>query len=291
VLSQPRRRQTTDVRSIRGTRLGTVLKALELLDYFTQRRPQIGLSDLHRLAGLNKATCFRLMSELAEAGLVEQIGSTREYRIGPAVLRLAALREAHVPTREAAMPILRRMAEATGETAHLSHRVGDKLVTLAFAYASTHATRVMMEDADVLPWHATSSGHAVLAFLPAEDRDAILARPLPQVTPQTETDPARLTEQIAQVARNGFAETAGTFERDVKSIAVPLFGPGMQLVGALGIVAPTSRITPDLHQTMLRETIRAADDIIALWGGEVPAPLRKIWGTAVLPPSNERPAP
>ena len=183
------------------------------------------------------------------------------------------------------------MAEATGETAHLSHRVGEKLVTLAFAYAPTHATRVMMEDADVLPWHATSWGHAVLAFLSTEDRAPLLARPLTQVTPHTETDPSRLNDQIAQVVQQGFAETAGTFERDVKSIAVPLFGPGMQVVGALGIVAPTSRITPDLHQTMLRETIRAADDIIALWGGEVSAPLRQTWAHAMLSPSKERPAP
>lgn len=268
--------------------MGTVLKALELLDYFTQRRPQIGLSDLHRLSGLNKATCFRLMSELAEAGLVEQIAGTREYRIGPAVLRLAALREAHVPTRDAAMPILRRMAEATGETAHLSHRVGDKLVTLAFAYSSAHGTRVMMEDADVLPWHATSSGHAVLAFLPPEDRTSLLSRPLSNVTSETETDPARLEAQIARVAQAGFAETSGTFERDVQSIAVPLFGPGSTVVGALGIVAPTTRITPALHQTMLDETIRAAGDIIALWGGEVPAPLRQTWAKALPPRAEER---
>ena len=74
--------------------MGTVSKALDLLNLFNRAQPLIGLSDLSRLAGVNKATCYRLMSELQAHGLVEQVGSGREYRLGPAVLRLAALREA-----------------------------------------------------------------------------------------------------------------------------------------------------------------------------------------------------
>lgn len=95
--------------------MGTVTKALELLNLFTKGRPLIGLSDLARLADLNKATCYRLISELCDFGLVEQIGTAREYRLGPAVLRLSALREAQVPTREAAMPVLQALAQKTGK--------------------------------------------------------------------------------------------------------------------------------------------------------------------------------
>jgi DNA-binding IclR family transcriptional regulator len=97
--------------------MGTVSKALELLDFFSIARPLIGLSDLARLADLNKATCFRLVSELCDFGLIEQVGTAREYRLGPSLLRLAALREAQVPTRDAAMPTLQALAAKTGETA------------------------------------------------------------------------------------------------------------------------------------------------------------------------------
>ncbi|MCX8507707.1 MAG: helix-turn-helix domain-containing protein, partial [Rhodobacteraceae bacterium] len=126
--------------------MGTVSKALELLDLFTRARPVIGLSDLARLADLNKATCYRLASALCAYGLIEQIDATKEYRLGPATLRLAALREAHVPTRDAAMPVLQTLADATGETAHLSLLIGHKLKAIALAYSNAHATRVMMED-------------------------------------------------------------------------------------------------------------------------------------------------
>ena len=63
------------------------------------------------------------------------------------VLRLANLREAIVPRKMAAVPVLQALAEATGETAHISMIEGEKLGMLAFAYAAAHATRVTMADA------------------------------------------------------------------------------------------------------------------------------------------------
>lgn len=115
--------------------MGTTSKALSLLDIFDSGRNRIGLSELARASGVNKATCFRLMSELAGHGLVEKITEGGDYRIGPAVLRLAALREAAVPTRDAALPILQDLAEQTAETTHMSHLIGRRLNVVAIAYA------------------------------------------------------------------------------------------------------------------------------------------------------------
>ena len=57
--------------------MGTVGKALGLLDLFTRAQPQLGLSQLARASGVNKATCHRLMTELESRGLVEQTGPAR----------------------------------------------------------------------------------------------------------------------------------------------------------------------------------------------------------------------
>ena len=69
-----------------------------------------------------------------------------------------------MPTRDAAMPVLQALAQQTGETAHLSLLIADILRPLAHAYSAAHATKVMLEDTETLPFHATSSGLAVLAF-------------------------------------------------------------------------------------------------------------------------------
>ncbi len=239
--------------------MGTVGKALDLLDLFTKAQPQLGLSHLARASGLNKATCHRLLTELESRGLLEQTGPTREYRLGPAVLRLSALREAAVPTREAAMPVLRRLAETTGETAHLSHLVASRLQTLAFAYASRQGVRVMMEDADFLPFHATASGAAVLAHL-TDPEALIVAAP----------NPDTLRARVAETRAKGYAETLSTFEKDVNSFAVPLFDATGACTGALAVAAAAPRVTPDLHATITTTLIAAGAEITALWGGQPP---------------------
>jgi DNA-binding IclR family transcriptional regulator len=256
--------------------MGTVGKALDLLEIFTRQRPQVGLSELARLTGVNKATCFRLMAEMEQRGLVEQLGHSREYRLGPAVLRLAYLREAAVPTRDAAMPVLQALARATGETAHLSHLVGGALHTLGFAYSSQHGVRVMMDDADVLPYHATASGAAVLAFLPVAERARILSTPTPPRTSVSVT--ASLMEsRITQMQAQGWTEALSTFEEDVQGFAVPLFNAQSAPIGALAVAAAMPRMTPALRHVVITELTRAGVEINALWGGLVPPALETLW--------------
>ncbi len=92
--------------------MGTTSKALSLLDFFSRAQPLIGLSQMSRLAGINKASTHRLLGELADFGLVEQVTPGREYRLGPAFLRLAALREQNVPMRETAYALACDVAAA-----------------------------------------------------------------------------------------------------------------------------------------------------------------------------------
>ena len=263
--------------------MSTVGKALELLELFTPARGQIGLSDLARLAGLNKATCFRLVSDLCAHGLVEQIAASRDYRLGPALLRLAALREALVPTRTAALPVLQALADATGETAHLSILEGGSLRSLARAYSAAHATRVTLEDVSILPFHATASGLAVLAFQDEAARAAVLAAPLPRLTPQTETDPATLRQRLEAVRRAGIASGTGGFDAEVESLAVPLFDALGRCSGGLAVAAMASRMTPAQQALIRAELIRAGRAITTLWGGTPPAAVSLAWQAADRP--------
>lgn len=260
--------------------MGTVSKALELLDLFTRQRPLIGLSDLARLADLNKATCYRLVTELCDFGLVEQVGTAREYRLGPSVLRLAALREAQVPTRDAAMPVLQALAQKTGETAHLSLLMGGSLQTLGFAYSSSHLTRVTMEDAQVLPFHATSSGLVVLAFQSDAFIAAVLSQPIPALTGDTETSPAALRERLKTVRSQGFAESRGAYQADVHSMAVPLFDALGRCSGAVAVAALASRMTESQRRLIRFGLTGAATEITTLWGGTLPADIATLWRLA-----------
>lgn len=250
--------------------MGTVTKALSLLTHFSQSRSEVGLSDLTRLSGMNKATVYRLMGELQRAGFVEQVGPDRAYRLGPEVLRLAALREAAVPLMSVSREILDRLSAATGETAHMSLVRGSSLKTLGHAYSPRHATRVMMDDAETLSFHGTSSGLAILAFADESFVDAALSRPLMAHTAQTETDPDRIRARLGRIRALGLAETVGTFETDVHSHAAPIFGPDCRPVGAIAVAAPVARMTPALKSLIRTELRRGACDLTRRTGGFCP---------------------
>lgn len=252
--------------------MGTVGKALELLDLFTRVRPQVGLSDIARLSGVNKATCHRLMTELESYGLVEQVEPSREYRVGPAVLRLAVLREETVPYKSIVQPVLAGVTDSTGESAHVSMLVGGRVELVSFAYAQRHGTRVILHDAEILPFHATSSGLVVLAHGPAALQKEVLGTRLAALTPKTETDPARIREWLGEIRANGYAESVGRFEDDVHSVAAPVFASGGDCIGALAIAAPATRVDQGLRALMIAEAIRGAGELTLKWGGQPPAP-------------------
>lgn len=250
--------------------MGTVAKALSLLELFNSSRPGIGLSDVARLSGLNKATAYRLLGELQAQGFVEQVGNDRSYRLGPEILRLAALREAAVPLLAVAREVLGHLSTVTGETAHISQVHGRRLNTLTFAYGARHGTQVRMEDAEVLSFHATSSGLAVLGFAPQDFVDDILSRPLTAHTSETRTDPAGIRTILAQVRACGIAESIDGFEVDVHSHAVPVFGPDAQPIGALAIATPASRMTDPLKSRIRAELRQGARDLTQRTGGFLP---------------------
>ncbi|MCI5074795.1 IclR family transcriptional regulator [Oricola sp.] len=250
--------------------MGTVSKALSLLTNFNQSRTEIGLSEIARLAGINKATAYRLLTELQDGGFVEQAGPEKSYRLGPEVLRLARLREAAVPLTTAARPILDRLADITHETAHVSAVRGMTLHALAHAYSPRHATRVMMEDAEILSFHGTGSGLAVLAFSPKAFVDAVLAQPLTRHTPETVTDPDALNAMFAPIRETGVAVSIGGFEADVHSHATPVFNAEGRPIGALAVAAPVARVTADRIPLIVRAVLDGAAELTRAIGGFAP---------------------
>jgi IclR family transcriptional regulator, acetate operon repressor len=178
--------------------------------------------------------------------------------------------------RDAAMPVLRDLAQELQETVHLSVLAGDRLQMLGFAYSAAHSMTVRMEDADTLPFHATSSGLCLLAFGPETLAQRVLVQPLARLTDQTETNPARLSDTVAQVRTQGFASITGGFESGVASLALPVFGPE-GCIGALAVAVPEQRLTPELS-ALIRATLPAkARRITDLWGGHLPPDLHTLW--------------
>lgn len=250
--------------------MGTISKALDLLSFFTAERAEIGLGAFVSLTGRDKATVHRHLTELHENGFLEQHPTTRAYRLGPAILRLAALREQLFPVRRLLMPLVVELSQDMSELAHASLLQGDALSPVVHADPHAHGVQVHFDPAEMLPFHATSSGLAALAFLPPDAQDRVLAGPLKPHTPHTDTDPDTLRQKLAEIRRTGLAQVDSGFDADVASIGTPIFAEGGRLFGAMAIAVPTVRASTERLSQMASALHKMADRATHSLGGTRP---------------------
>ena len=258
--------------------MSTVAKTLKLLGYLKTTSPELGLSEFVRLSGYDKASTHRRLTELLNAGFLEQDPQTRAYRLGTALSRLALVREQSFPASESAHRVVRDLYNAVQETAHVSVIQGTAgLSTIAHVDDRSHANRVYIEPADMLPFHATASGLAVLAFSDDAFRDAVLNQAFDAITEDTETNPEVVELHVEDARRTGFGRSEGAYEAGVHSIGAPVFGRDGQCVGAIAIALPKSRLTAETEPHIMAKLTHAAVELSSFWGGSLPPSLVRAW--------------
>lgn len=259
--------------------MSSASKALELLSLFSQARPEIGLSDMCKLAKRDKATTYRHLQVLEAAGFVEQNMTTKHYRLGPTLLQLGRMREATVPREAGAQAPVTSLADVTGETAHVSVLSGTTLFALMSCESPKHSIRAV-NDITTFPLHATASGLCALAFGPQELFD-LACENLSSYTETTPTTPDALQALITTARDTGFGCSDGLFESEIYSLSAPIFDQTGAFAGAVSVASVASRFTPDLEQITKTELITASRDITKSWGGIIPPAIENAWSTTM----------
>lgn len=267
ILAYPYRGCQTKSNQIgRNRSLSTVDRALEILSLFSLERPSIGLSDTARMLSRDKATVLRHLKALENNGFLEQDVSTRMYHLGPSLAGLALLRDQINPINQAATHILQKLVSQTGETAHLSQIQGNHLSQVQIVETAVKATRVYIDPIEPLPLHASASGIAYLSALNEPERRHLLSGPLEGVTKYTPRTIADVEERVSLAKKQGYAIAVGTFETDVIGLAAPVYRLGGQVCGALAVVQPASRTTPEVQADIGAYVMAAAEKISYHYG-------------------------
>ena len=261
--------------------LSSATKTLELLAYFSTTRPEIGLSQLCKLAKRDKATTHRHLQALEKKGFVEKNPITKQYRLGPAVLQLAQTREATVPRKAGVQAPLFDLADATGETSHVTVLSGTTVYELMSCDSPKHGTRAII-DIQTFPLHATASGLCALAFGPEALIDVALneLQPFTRTTATTSED---LQAMVEAIRNTGFGRADRSFEDDVQGLSAPIFDQTGHFAGAVSVASVAARFTPDMERIIKTQLVITARQISNNWGGTVPTQIEAIWAKHFTP--------
>lgn len=132
------------------------------------------LAGIVRESGLTRPTVHRLLSSLAAEGLLDHDPASGNWVLGPEMLLLGSVASARFPMEDIARPSLRRLAEATGESAFFSIRRGMETVCLLREEGSFPVRSFVLHEGVRFPLGVASAGTAIMAFLPEGEREGIL---------------------------------------------------------------------------------------------------------------------
>lgn len=223
------------------------LRAVRLLKLFTAEQPDLQLAEISERAGLSKTTAHRLLQALASEALLDRNPSSGAYRLGPAVMALGVQALATSGLRQTVRPLLRRLAEETGETATLEVRVDDAMLILD----EVTGHRYLGAGGNVgtrWPLHASSTGKAMLAF-DAGTRELLPSR-LEAFTPCTITSLAQLDPALEKIRRRGFAETVDELEAGFTGVATVVRGSDEEVLAAISVCGPTQRLPAERREQL-----------------------------------------
>ncbi|MGW2291027.1 IclR family transcriptional regulator [Streptomyces phaeochromogenes] len=215
-------------------------------------------TNLASRCGLNRATAWRLLSTMEQYGLVERDPLTSRYTVGFAVARIASaagfdglIRRSH--------GVLRQVSEQTGETANLA-----VVQQLGLTYIDEVTPPVVLSAKWLgrqAPLHATSTGKALLAWLPAEEVDVLLAEPLTAYTDTTVADRGRLRAELAETRERGYSVCAGEMERNLYGVSAPVLGTRDRPFAVLSIWGPQDRVPESRFPALGALACGAAEEV------------------------------
>src|SRR6202171_2509995 len=214
----------------------SVDRAVAILDLLAQDGWQTG-AEVARGLHVHRSTALRLLGTLERHALVERDPHTAKYRLGPRLPQLASVVTGESDLRSLARPVCEGLAVALGETVTLDVLVGDEIVPIEQATASTSVVGVTRLGRRT-PVHCTASGKGILAFGPAAVRERLLARPLERSTAHTITGRAELETQLSDALKDGFARTYEELEVGLDALAAPVFGSSAEVVAAVDALSP-----------------------------------------------------
>lgn len=221
--------------------VAAVDEAVKLL-FLVAQQPGLGLSEIARRSGTGKARAFRLLTTLEQRDLVRRRGEPAAYHLGFQALHLGAAAQSQIDLVQLSQEPLERLAAKFNET--VAVRVRDGLETVCVARReSTQSLRVHGEVGHRRPLYAGASSRLLLAHAPGEVLEAVLSAERARYTERTVVGKAAMLQALQQVRAEGYAHSEGERSAGTSALAVPIRDGSGQVVAALGLSAPASRMT------------------------------------------------
>lgn len=240
----------------------TLIKGLTLLEALVEARQPKGVAELSRELGWSRSNVHRILQTLCSMGYAQ--ADNGKYTAGLKLWSLGSQIIGRVDVKSVSAPILRRLADESNETVHLSVYEGGDVVYID-KIESSQPIRAYTEIGGRAPSWAVATGKALLAFQPAEEIGAICER-LEGFTDNTLSDPETLRTALSEVRATGYAVNRGEWRPQVSGVGAPIRDTSGRVVAAIGVSGPSDRFAEPALVRLVPLVRAAAANVSAALG-------------------------
>ena len=246
-------------------------QALALLQALARQPGPVPAAALARDLGLPRSTTYHLLAELIGAGFVVHLPEERRYGLGVSAFEIGSAYSRQEPLARLARPVLARLVDAVGHSAHLAVLHGREVLYVVEQRAPGRPP--LVTDVGVrLPAQLTASGRAMLADLPLPhvralfpDANAFVDRH--GIGPRRLSDLRRL---LLAVRRAGHATEDGEVTPGFASVAAAVHDHAGRPAASVAVTFPAEEVDAAGRQELARRVCRAAAELTRRINGRPP---------------------
>lgn len=221
-------------------RINSVARAINILMAIADSEHGMSVKEISEGLGIERPTTYHLLHTLLELRVVSR-DEHRRYRIGLNVGRLSVAFQRHFSAPDYLRPLVRRLAEVTGETSYAVGWWQEEIITLAIARGNNAVQTAEVPHGQYGNAHARAAGKLLLALAPlSRSHEYLQLHPLTKRTNRTIVDRAALDLEFKRIRGNRYALDDEEFAEGVCCLAVPLEGGHSPF--AIALSAPAARL-------------------------------------------------
>jgi IclR family KDG regulon transcriptional repressor len=221
----------------------TVGKAIDILEIFLQKDGELRLSEVADLAGLDRATAYRLASTLVKRHFLHQVKKNGRYSLGLKMIDCGFAIRRNLKIVDLAYLYLGKVNSAEKVAVNLTILEEDKSILVEEIGISSKGQPMRTSLPKKLPLHATACGKVFLASMSAEERKAFFRRQtLTAFTQNTVTDIPKLEKELMTIRREGVAFDLENYRIGLWAAAAPVLGRNGEVIAAASLIIPPDRV-------------------------------------------------
>lgn len=241
--------------------LGSVSKALDVLEVFSYEQPEMALGEIAAKLQMGKSTVHKVLQTLLVRGFVAQDASTRRYRLGLRNWHLGNLAIGSIDLRAVAAPYLKHLAALTGEQLTL-WVIENGWAVCVDRVESRHSVRNYTRMGTVERPEDFASGRCLLAFSAQSEIESAIER----VSRKCGSSAAgALGSRLDEIRGRGYETNPGDIWEEIRAIAAPLFDHS-KLAGSVSVSGPKGRFDEGAIEAMVPELLETTAKVSAQLG-------------------------